>query len=111
LSRLAASLQRTSIQGIGDITQMLSICNLAIDDYILKKSGEKSLNFKVNKPYTSNSASNSSWIPSHSKMTLFNHTNQPYHILNPLIKTTSYIKDDIIIINFWGIVAEKNINF
>lgn len=63
---------------------------------IIKKSGEKSLNFKVNKPYTSNSASNSSWIPSHSKMTLFNHTNQPYHILNPLIKTTSYIKDDII---------------
>jgi len=38
LSRLAASLQRTSIQGIGEITQMLSICNLAIDDYILKKS-------------------------------------------------------------------------
>lgn len=37
-SRLAATLQRTSIQGIGDIKQMLSICNLTIDDYILKKS-------------------------------------------------------------------------
>lgn len=37
-SRLAATLQRTSIQGIADIKQMLSICSLAIDDYILKKS-------------------------------------------------------------------------
>jgi hypothetical protein len=36
--RLGATLQRTSIQGIGDIKQMLSICGLAIDDYILKKS-------------------------------------------------------------------------
>ncbi|MEB3212513.1 MAG: hypothetical protein VKL39_14230 [Leptolyngbyaceae bacterium] len=37
-SRLNATLQRTSIQGVADIKQMLSICNLAIDDYILKKS-------------------------------------------------------------------------
>lgn len=37
-SRLSTTLKRTSIQGIGDIKQMLSICNLAIDDYILKKS-------------------------------------------------------------------------
>lgn len=37
-SRLAATLQRKSIQGTGDIKQMLSICSLVIDDYILKKS-------------------------------------------------------------------------
>jgi hypothetical protein len=37
-ARLAATLQRTSIQGIGDIKRMLSICNLTIDNYILKKS-------------------------------------------------------------------------
>ena len=37
-ARLAATLQRTSIQGIGDINRMLSICNLTIDSYILKKS-------------------------------------------------------------------------
>ena len=36
--RLGATLQRTSIQGIVDIKQMLSISGLAIDDYILKKS-------------------------------------------------------------------------
>jgi hypothetical protein len=36
--RLGATLQRTSIQGIDDVKQMLSICSLAIDDYILKKS-------------------------------------------------------------------------
>jgi hypothetical protein len=38
LSKLAATLQRTSIQGISDIKQMLSICNLTIENYILKKS-------------------------------------------------------------------------
>jgi len=37
-SKLAASLQRTSIQGIGDINKMLSICNYTIDDYILRKT-------------------------------------------------------------------------
>ena len=37
-SRLSETLQRTSIQGIGDITKMLSICNHTIDDYFLRKS-------------------------------------------------------------------------
>jgi hypothetical protein len=37
-SKLDAYLQRTSIQGIGDINKILSICNYTIDDYILRKS-------------------------------------------------------------------------
>jgi hypothetical protein len=37
-SRLSETLQRTSIQGIGDINKMLSICNHAIDDYFLRRS-------------------------------------------------------------------------
>lgn len=36
--RLSETLQRTSIQGIGDINKMLSICNHTIDDYFLRKS-------------------------------------------------------------------------
>ena len=37
-SKLSETLQRTSIQGIGDINKMLSICNHAVDDQFLRKS-------------------------------------------------------------------------
>lgn len=37
-SKLVAHLQRMSIQGIGDINKMLSVCNYTIDDCILRES-------------------------------------------------------------------------
>lgn len=66
-----------------------------VDNQILKKSGEKSTLTNMRKIYSSNTESNSEWIPSPSKATLFNHTNQFYHILNPLVKTTSSVRDNI----------------
>ncbi len=37
-SRLSETLQRTSIQGIGDINKMLSICDQVVDDHFIRKS-------------------------------------------------------------------------
>lgn len=51
-----------------------------------KKSGEKYLFYKYNKPYTSNSQSKSDWMPLYSKNSLLNHTRNEYNILNPLTK-------------------------
>ncbi len=70
--------------------------NRQMDQNIIKKSGEKSMFTHLNKAYTSNSPSYSDWHPSYSKQTLFNHTNSEQHLLNPLIKTTSRLKREIL---------------
>lgn len=70
--------------------------NSQVSPRFLKKSGERSCFFPSNKVYSSNSMSNSVWIPSHSNPSLFNHTNNEYHILNPLMKTISPVKSQVI---------------
>lgn len=67
-----------------------------IKDSYLKKCGEKSIFFPSNKVFTSNSLSNSVWIPGHFKPSIFNHTNYEFNILNPSIKNISPVKHHII---------------
>ena len=62
----------------------------------LKKSGENYAFNPSKKIYSSNIMSNSVWIPSHSNPSLFNHTNNEYHILNPLMKTISPVRSKVI---------------
>lgn len=67
-----------------------------VNDRYLKKCGEKSIFFPSNKVFTSNSLSNSVWIPSNFKPSIFNHTNYEFNIMNPSIKTISPIKHRIV---------------
>jgi hypothetical protein len=77
----------------------------------LKKSGEKTVLLPPTKFYTSNSMSNSVWIPSHSNPSLFNHTNNEYHILNPSIKTISPLKSKIITSDNKDIITHRQKSF
>lgn len=77
----------------------------------LKKSGEKTILLPPTKFYNSNTMSNSVWIPSHSNPSLFNHTNNEYHILNPSIKTISPIKSKIITQDNKDIITHRQKSF